>query len=209
MRNTKAPLVSPAALAKPVWTFRRQLMGNLIPLIIPTPIGLAGIAIILIRPNALALGIATILASGFIGWICLSLWGLFENRKIKQEMTWRFRHANLPIAQRRYFVGVASPGFKGILDPHEDVGFLLVYADRLEFFGEKTNFKVARADVSEIAKQPNIHSFVFLGGWISVRGTLNKVPVELRFEPRIHQSLLANKIAAPKIAKRLRTWQEG
>lgn len=209
MSKTKAKLVSPAALTKPVWTFRRQLLGNLIPLILPGPIGLVGIGLVLARPASFWLGIGLILLACVSGWFSLSYCGLFENQKMKLEMTWRFRHAKLPAAQRRYFVGVASPGYRGVLDPHEDVGFLLIYPDRLEFFGEKASFQLPRDAMSQISRKVNIHSFVFLGGWIAVRGVLNGKEVELRIEPRIYQSMWSNRRAAAKIMKRLNSWREG
>ncbi|MEQ1934321.1 MAG: hypothetical protein ABL962_10660, partial [Fimbriimonadaceae bacterium] len=74
------------------------------------------------------------------------------------------------------------------------------------FFGETSRFSLARDAVTSIHRAVNIHSFVFLGGWIAIRGEQDSRQLELRVEPRVYQSLAANRVAARKLIKRLRVW---
>ena len=69
------------------------------------------------------------------------------------------------------FVGCATPTYAGWLDPHEDVGFLLMEGDRLVFHGDRLNLVMMKADIATVRYRPNVHTMVGLGRWVSVEGT--------------------------------------
>ena len=109
----------------------------------------------------------------------------------------------LPI--RRYFVGMATPSHVGMIDPHEDVGWLAIYRDQLVFFGDTYRTTIDRSSVKQVVPRPNAHSMVFLGGFVSVEGQDFRIAFEIRDEPTLWRNSRRNK----KLCARLRAWLKG
>jgi len=183
-------------------------MGNLLPAAVSLPFAGAGIAVMLVRGQILGLGLALLAGFPIAAWLGANYLGLYQNRKMRNEMQRRLRAAREKVTSRRYFVGAATPRHKGLLDPHEDVGYLILHADRLEFFGEKLNINLDRGQVTRVRTRPNPHSFVGLGGWTSIEATLDGSPARLDVELRERDTLLANRLMAKQLRKRLDLWQK-
>lgn len=206
MAERKRKIVPPAMLQKPVWTLKRQIMGNLVPLTLAGPMILVGLWLMYRSGKIGGVGLYLVGASIIVGWIMLNLFGLYENAKMKQQMSWRLDQVMKEVPSRRYFVGVATPRFKGMLDPHEDVGYLLVFNDRIEYYGEKVRVKFKRSEVKAVEAGINIHSLIALGGWVIIRAERDGKSAELRVEMREKPYLRSNRALNRMLLKRLKSW---
>lgn len=206
MAERKRKVVSPAMLQRPVWTLHRQVMGNLVPLIVAGPMMAVGLWIMYRTGKLNGPGLWLIAGAIVIGWVMLNILGLYENAAMKQQMTWRLANAQKDLPSRRFFVGVATPNFRGMLDPHEDVGFLLIYPDRIDFFGEKMRVSIRKSEIEGFGQRMNIHSTIALGGWVVVRAQRDGKPLELKIEMRERPHLRANRGLNRLLLKRLRRW---
>jgi hypothetical protein len=104
------------------------------------------------------------------------------------------------------FVGVATPRYSSMLDPHEEVGYLIAQPDRLEFHSETKTIEVFREQVKRIRFRPNVHTLLGLGRWVSVEGTADGKPIRLLIEPRDKPTLLGNFLRSKALLLRLRRW---
>lgn len=142
------------------------------------------------------------------GWISVNFLGLYQNRAMRKEMALRLRSAMDHPPYRRYFVGAATPAFRGLLDPHEDIGFILLHPDRVEFFGEKLHVNLLKSEVTHIRVRPNVHSMVGLGRWVSIEAMVNGKPGRLMLEIRERPTLLGNLRMSRTLLKKLQQWKE-
>lgn len=187
-----------------VWTKRRQWIGNLLPLMVGLPpLLLAGF--LLWNRKDWGGPIALACLGPVLTWLAMNFWGLFENARMKREMETRWKTAHRPDPIRRYFVGMATPAHSGMLDPHEDVGWLAVYPEKLEFFGDRFRTIVEREKVDQVSWRPNAHSLVFLGGFCAVEGA----GFRICFEMRDHKSLWRNRAHTKRLLSRLQKWLQG
>lgn len=140
-----------------------------------------------------------------VGWLALNFFGFHGNGWMRRELARRlgFTGSRGP---ERYFVGIARPSFRSALDAHEDVGFLNLHNDRLEFVGETLRLTFPREDVRNVRFRMNPHSWVLLGRWISVEGVAGDRPIRLSLEPRERATLLGNLFFSEKLIARLREW---
>lgn len=209
MAERKRKIVSAAMLQRPVWTLRRQILGNLVPLTLAGPMLGAGLWLMYRAGKIGGVGLGLVAFSIVIGWIMLNFLGLYENSAMKQQMTWRLSSALKDLPSRRFFVGVATPNFMGLLDPHEDVGFLLIYRDRIDYHGEKIRVSLRRSEIQSFESRMNVHSLIALGGWVVINGEREGKPVQLKVEMREKPSLRANRGLNRLLLKRLRLWRAG
>jgi hypothetical protein len=208
MAEKKRKIVPPAMLQKPVWTLGRQMMGNLIPLSLALPLLSIGLIMMYVSGRIFSPGLGLVALSIIVGWLMTNFFGLHENYIMKQQMTWRLEAAMKEPPSRRYFVGVATPNFKGMLDPHEDVGYLLLYGDRIEYHGEKMRLSLRRSEIVGFERRPNIHSLIALGGWLVICAERDGRPIELKVEVRERPTLRANRRLTRLLFSRLRQWRE-
>lgn len=183
-------------------------MGNLIPIALALPFAAVGVWRLLQTGPTLGDGFAWIVAMPVVGWLAVNLFGHFENGAMRDAMRARLVKENVDLGDSRTFVGFARPGRSGLLDPHEDVGFLVMRTDELEFVGETHRVCVPRSAVVRIRFRPNIHTWVGLGRWVSVEGTLEDTPIRLLVEPRERSTLLGNLMVSGTLRNRLRAWLE-
>ena len=104
------------------------------------------------------------------------------------------------------FVGFCSPKYSGMLDAHEDVGFLCFYREGLTFIGESRIVELDRSAIKSVGFRPNAHSIIGLGRWISIEGTKNGTPLRMMVEPRERPTLLGNLLRSNGLLKRIRAW---
>jgi len=142
--------------------------------------------------------IVTWLATNFLG-LCGG-WGL-------KEKLGRLLHLERPFDKtEKHFVGFARPSYSGLLDPHEDVGYLLVHDDNLEFFGGTQRISLEKASVKKIGFRANPHSVLGLGRWVSVEAVVKEKPVRFLVEPREKSTLIGNVFYGTRLRKRLEAW---
>ncbi len=201
-----AKQVHPSWGRKPIWTLKRQLMGNLVPGLLAAPFAAYGVFEMWRSGDLLGRGLAALVAAAVVGWIALNFLGLYQNRAIHREMEMRLRSERPRPPYRRYFVGMATPAFRGWLDPHEDVGYLMLYPDRIEFFGERHRVVIEREKIVDIRVRPNVHTLVGLGRWVSVEATVDGKPARLLIEIRQRNTLLGNLRMSRTLLKKLRKW---
>lgn len=190
-----------------VWTLGRQLVGNIVPLLIAGPFLFLGIK------NYPVTGLSGptliwLMAFPVVGWLATNLlgnsgsWGLKD--RIEKELSRERRLEGLD----KLFVGFARPGYSGLLDPHEDLGLLLVHADKLEFFGLTTRVELQRSDVRGVTFRSNPHSWLGLGRWVSVEGQSGGRQVRLLIEPREAKTLTGNRALGTRLHARLARWAQ-
>lgn len=200
-------LVHPTWSRKPVWTLRRKVMGNVAPLIFATPFAVIGLFLMWQRGEILGRGLIWFAATPIVGWLALNFLGLYQNRAMHKEMEMRLRADRPRPPYRRYFVGIATPTFRGMLDPHEDVGFLMLHPDKVEFYGEKLRVEIPKTAVTGIRVRPNVHTMVGLGRWVSIEAEMNGAPARLLIEIRQRPTLLGNLRMSRTLVKKLRRWR--
>lgn len=142
-------------------------------------------------------------------WLFTNLLGQFENGAMRHELIRSSIKRREPCRSPHYFVGFASPGYRNALDPHEDVGFIYLKPERLEFFGDANEVSIPRDSVSQVRFRPSPHTYVGLGRWICVEGEIKGRKIRLLIEPRERPTLLGNFIFSNRLKKEIEAWVAG
>lgn len=194
------------AMPAPVWTFRRKLVANALPIAVGLPflVG-AGLTFDPARPTGFpSFGFAV--AFPVVTWVALGLLGALGNPRYRQEVARRLDRARPGPKPPLAFVGFARPGYRGLLDPHEDIGFLLFHPDRLEVFGSVLSATIAKKEVVAVRARPNIHTWVGFGRWISIEGPWDGERSRLLLEPREGLTLFDGLAACRRLHRRILAW---
>jgi len=181
-------------------------MGNLLPGLLAAPFGFWGLYSMWRTGEILGRGLLWLTLVPIVGWISVNFLGLYQNRAMRKEMDLRLRTERPNPPYRRYFVGMATPAFRGLLDPHEDVGYLLLHNDKVEFFGERIRVEIARSEVKEIRVRPNVHSMIGLGRWVSIEASVDGKDARLMVELRQRPTLFGNLLMSRTLVKKLHKW---
>jgi hypothetical protein len=189
-----------------IWTMRRKLMGNFLPALIGLPFAGVGIAVVVRSLDAAGLGICWVIGSVAAMWLSVNFLGLFENSRMRREMSRRLMDRDRALPTDALFVGCATPTYAGWLDPHEDVGFLCIEADRIIFWGDSLELVVLKSETIRIRFRPNVHSAAGLGRWISIEGLSEGTPIRLCVEPRERRTLLGNLRLSKALKVKLDRW---
>lgn len=170
--------------------------GNLIPVAITAPFLVFAIQEI-VRVGVT--GKAIILAFSFliVGWLAVNFLGLIGNRSLRRVIEMRFKDQYGYDQTEKWFVGFSRPGKVGLLDPHEDLGFLILRDDVLEFFGEQHQIAVPWALIQSASKRPNIHTWLGLGGWVAIEAQDGDRAMRLQIEPRVRATHFGNNRLRP------------
>jgi len=195
--------MSPAP--KPIWTASKKIIGNVVPLALASPFLVLGLKHFFQFGYSLKAGL-WLAAFPVVGWLATAVFGLPGNRGMKDEMSrrWHLEHAFDPTP--KVFIGFARPSFKGLLDAHEDVGFLVLHADRLEFFGSQLQYELQKKDVREIRFRANPHTWLGLGRFVAVEGEVEGKPVRMLCEPREASTLIGNFRRSRPLKEQLFAW---
>jgi hypothetical protein len=197
-------------LVKPtVWTTRRKWLGNLIPALFYLPPLAYGIFWMTQKDEILGVGLVYVAVSPVLAWIALNFFGLFENSRMRRELTRELRARESGLPDDALFVGFATPKYHGVLDAHEDVGFLIFGDSELEFRGERRSVQVPRREIALVRFRPNVHTLVGLGRWISVEGVSKGQPFRLLVEPRVRATMLGNLRQGKALKSRIEVWIKG
>ncbi len=196
-------------VARKLWSPWRKAMGNLLPALLCLPFGVAGILLYRHDGSLTIRSLLMLIAFPSVGWLATNLLGLCGNSEMKRLLARRLATAYPDLAEEPLFVGFARPSYYGFLDPHEDVGFLILHSQKIDFYGESLRFDLPRTSITDIRFRPNPHSWVMLGRWVSIEGVLDGKPVRMLVEPRKHGTLLANRAESAKLRDRLKKWRAG
>lgn len=190
-----------------VWTTTKKVLGNVLPIFLASPIlVLAALEFGRSGPSTKLIGwIGLFLA---VAWVFLVFLGLIGNGGMRREMGRRLHIERAFDKTERYFVGFARPAYKSTLDPHEDVGFLLLHPDEIEFYGSELKLVLARSSVTGVCFRPNTHTLVGLGRWVSIEGIVEDRPVRLLIEPRVKATLIGNLMFSRTLLRRIEKWKE-
>ena len=150
-------------------------------------------------------GLWLLIAATILGWLAVNFWGLVENRKMKLQLS-RILEARGILAKDAPFVGIATPRYSSMLDPHEEVGFLFFLPDRIEFVSETKTIELFRNQVRIIRFRANVHTLLGLGRWVSLEGVADGKPIRLMIEPRERPSLIGNLRRSKPLLMRLKRW---
>lgn len=181
-----------------VWTPYRKLMANLLPALFFVP--LFAIGMIMYQRGEPIVGVALMAAAPIVGVFAVNRFGLFENEKMKKEL------ASTRLSDTSIFVGLGKPGSLGPLDPHDDIGWLTISPDAIEFLGEGGKYRVLRSEVRDVRFRRNVHSVLGLGRWVSIEAQRDGKNLRMLIEPREHRTHLANKKLGTELQKQLRDW---
>lgn len=184
-------------------------MGNLVPLACMAPFGIAG-ALVMMRAREVTLvGVALWVAGLVAGWLAVNRFGFYGNAAMKRELQRRLLAKAGRDASSGTFVGFARPSYTGLLDAHEDLGFLFLDAEQLEYIGEVHHVKFTRAQALGARFRPNIHSALGLGRWVGIDASVDGKPIRLLVEPREHPTLLANRRLGAELRAAIDDWCRG
>lgn len=137
-------------------------------------------------------GLWLILTFPVIGWLSVNVLGLASNGVMRDEMGRRYgREFGTPSADL-WFVGMARPSFRSVLDPHEEVALIWRDGDHLVVMGDLTRHEIPQSAITDVRLKRNIHSLFFLGGWVSLTWEESSGTQTLLMEPRQKHTLLAN-----------------
>lgn len=192
-------------MAPTVWTSRRKWAGNLIPIAFWLPAVALGLVLMVRSQEIVGPGLWLLLAGTVLGWLAVNQFGLFQNANMKRQLR-LILEAKGESAEDGPFVGIATPHYSSTIDPHEDVGFLRLYADRISFVSETRTLDLAKSDLKTVRYRANVHSLLGLGRWVSLEGVNDGKAFRLLIEPRERPTLLGNLRYSKLLADRLRRW---
>ncbi len=184
-----------------VWTTERKILGNLVPFLCALPFAAWGLWTIARDRAVTPAGVGWLAFGTLVGWIALSQFGFWDNSRMR-----RLLEARVHETDKRWFVGFASPKFAGVLDAHEDVGFLILGKDVLLFAGDSRRVELPKDCVARVVFRPNVHSAVGLGRWVSVEGVVKGKPVRMLLEPRERSSMLGNLRLSGRLKREIEEW---
>ncbi len=181
-------------------------MGNLVPAIVWLPCTAVGAFVMGRSGRILGLGLLLLFGAQIAAWLTLNWTGLFDNKRMRRALLAELEVVKPQFRGFQAFVGFASPSHSSLLDPHEDVGFLLLTPNTLEFFGDAKTVVIRRSQIFGVRFKPNVHSLVGLGRWISIEGRLDGKPFEMMLEPRDRDTLLGNLLLGTALKDRIDNW---
>jgi hypothetical protein len=154
-------------------------------------------------------GLWLLLVGTVVGWVALNQFGFFENGRMRASLERILRAKEGDLPDDRMFVGYASPKYAGLIDAHEDVGFLCFLPDRLRFVSEVRTVDFPFAQIRRVRFRPNAHSLLGLGRWVSIEGRAGKETLEMKVEPRERRTMLANFRLSRPLRDRIRAIVRG
>lgn len=192
-----------------VWTSARKWQGNLLPALFWLPPAAIGLWIMVDRREILGPGLYWIASATVLGWLGLNFFGGSPNRKMRtqlEEVLTRKGKDTLP--SEREFVGYSRPDYSGLLDAHEDVGFLCFFPDRLVFISDTRNEEITKTEARTVRFRPNVHTIVGLGRWVSIEGERAGKPFRFLIEPRSKRTMWGNRAYSKSLQSRIDDWQK-
>ncbi len=189
-----------------VWTRYRKWMGNILPAAVWLPLVGVGLYIIFHSNRILGPGLVLVALAQPLAFLVVNYMGLFQNREIRFAL-WREVQILRPhFRGYALYCGFSSLEKTDLLDPHEDVGFVLLTTESLEFVGDGQLIRILPENVTGIRYRPNVHTLLGLGRWVCVEGKIEERKFHLCFEPREKKTLLANRKEGKVLHRKLKNW---
>lgn len=182
-------------------------MGNVLPVLCMIPFAGVGIFLMVREEEITWPGVGLCAGALVVGWFAVNLFGFFGNSRMRREIVRRVLAKAGRDASDGTFVGFARPSYVGLLDAHEDLGFLFLDRDTLEYFGEIHRVSLAKSDIREVRYRANIHSALGLGRWVSVEASQGGKPIRLLVEPREGTTLLTSRRKGKELRSRIEQWR--
>ena len=173
-------------------------MSNLVPALVFVPVFAAGL--FLFQQDKLPQSVGFFITSIIVGVFAVNLLGLFQNRRMHSELKPMIHGRTEP----NWFVGVGKPGGVGALDPHQDIGFLLLTPASIEYVGETARYTIPYTDIVGVGFKMNAHTLLGLGRWVAIEGKHDGKAFMLMVEPRTHPTILQNKKEGARLAAEIR-----
>jgi hypothetical protein len=196
-------------VAARVWSSGRKWMGNLLPFLCMLPFAAAGTFLMVRAKEPTVVGILLCVVALVVGWFAVNQFGFFGNEALRRDIQKKVLSKAGKDASSGMFVGFARPSYVGTLDAHEDLGFLFLGSESLEYLGEIHQVSIPRKDVKAVSYRPNIHSALGLGRWVAIDAIHKGKPVRVLVEPREAKTLLGNKQRGAKLKKEIEDWRKG
>lgn len=197
------------SVTKRIWSTSRQIMGNLLPALFSVPIGVLGVMLYEPTKPFAPFPLALIFGFPLVGTLVLNGLGLFGNDRLRAELSRQFSREHEVGDRKILFVGLARPEYRGILDPHEELAFLLVGSKSIEIYGELTRLSFTPRQLLEIKRKRNIHSWLGLGGWLELKIGEGSSARTLLVEPREFSVLTRNRKFSRELKAQLEQWRNG
>lgn len=191
-------------VADRVWTTEKKWLGNLVPFLCWIPFALGGVWVVARDRAVTPFGLGLLAVGTLVGWVALCLFGFWGNASMR-----RLLEARIQEKGDKWFVGFASPKYTGMLDAHEDVGFLIFGKDVLTFAGDSRRVELPRDSVVRVRFRPNVHTAVGLGRWVAVEGVVEGQPVRMLLEPRERATMLGNLRLSGRLRREIEAWAGG
>ena len=156
------------------------------------------------KHELLGKGLYVMIAGTVLSWVTLNFTGYFQSAQMKRELEKLF--ASRTFSKDRVFVGFSTPRYAGLLDAHEDVGFLYFSDTGLMFASETRTLDIPWNSIQRIRFRANAHTAVLLGRWVSIEGMQGGTAIRLLVEPRERATMLGNLLAGPQLKKKLLHW---
>jgi hypothetical protein len=182
-------------------------MGSVIPLIFTAPV--------------LALGTREAVEQGFtltllgyvalvmvVGWVTTSLFGQVGSGGVKRWMAHKLQDERPADPNPKWFIGFATPDYRSMLDPHEDLGWLVLAEDEIDLIGTQLRLQIPRGALTQVTRKANPHTALGLGGWIAIDWEENGVVSQIFLEPRARPTVLGNKLMIKRLIVELETWRD-
>jgi hypothetical protein len=180
-------------------------MGNLIPAVIWLVPTLWGLRQMLASHQLTGQGLWWLITANALGWVALNQFGLYQNARMKRRLLAILGKSG-KLSDDRIFVGFSTPKYTGVLDAHEDVGFLCFDGDEIAFVSETRFLNMKRGEVAKVQFRPNVHTLVGLGRWISIDGIRNQAPIRMLIEPREKVTMAGNLFYGRKLREKVDRW---
>jgi hypothetical protein len=179
-------------------------MSNLVPLLFVAP--LPAVAVSLSQAGKSDQAFYVWVSIPVVLWLAINFFSLFQNKSMRREMLGKLLADRPGIEERSFFVGFARPKRKAAIHTHEDIGWLILHPDRLEFFGDTLNHELPRSTIRSIRFGANMNSLLLLGRWVLVEAEVEGKRVRLQVEPREKSTMLGNLVFSKRLAEELRAW---
>lgn len=188
-----------------VWTVGPKIVANAMPLVAPLGVAVL-LALTLPKEGLTPRTGALMLCFPVVGWLSVNFLGLAGNGGVRRTMEVRLDRTRPRSSTPRMFVGFAGPRYRSALDPHEEVGWLMVSEEGLELFGDGSNLHIARSDVVSVQAKANAHTWLGLGGWVVVDAIVEGNAVRALLEPRQARTHWGNASLAHRLRRELAHW---
>ena len=133
-----------------VWTSGRKWAGNLLPLLFWLPPTAYGLGRMGLRAEIDDFGVSMVALGVILGWLATNWFGAMPNRAMRGQLERILKVKGEDLGSATWFVGFATPRYSSALDPHEDVGFLLLEPTRIRFLRSTTSTAPTTAGSSRV-----------------------------------------------------------